>query len=217
MGREYFFLRPGFATGGGGFWRGGFLVGKWERGGGFCRKVRKSPDGCCRSRAGRSVRRDRRRSGTSDVADDREPRPVRIEVALHGTKRRRGEPAVTAKPCKCRAGLGVGHGGRCHRRPPHEILAHLVAARLLDVQLDEAARIQVERHQRRSSITMSDASFPVFRGGFFEPCGLPPLQWARPSATILCSHARSSFSRPARAWRSAGPLGDGQRAPRAPA
>jgi len=33
---------------------------------------------------------------------------------------------------------------------------------------------------------MSDPSFgPVFFGGFFEPVGLPPPQWARPSATIL--------------------------------
>ena len=111
--------------------------------------------------------------------------------------------SVLAAVCDLRP-LAIGEeagGGRVDERQPQgycptrqiQLVRGVVPSRreLMDergalfgnVQLDESARIQIERH-RRSSITASATEAPLSRAARNDPVGFPPSQWAVPSRSI---------------------------------
>ena len=89
---------------------------------------------------------------------------------------------MLSKPRQRGARFSVGNDRRRHDVRIADELADDLRTSLGNVELYQAARVQIQRH-RRSSSTIDDAVLFVMRVGRLAPTGLPPFQCARPSAT----------------------------------
>ena len=121
--------------------------------------------------------------------DADELRPLAFERTLGGRKGARRQDPLPSTPRQGGARLGIRHHRRREGRGVGYQGANLIASGLLQEQFHEAAGIEIDRH-RRSSSTMSEASFPGF---CLTPCAgtfdFWPFQCTLPSATSRCSQS----------------------------
>jgi hypothetical protein len=112
----------------------------------------------------------------------KEAAPVPVDVSLGPRLLRVTQVTLPPQAGQSAPRLRIGQGRGRHDGGARELLSNRSAAIFLDIELDQAAGIEVE-DQRRSSSTISDAVFPRTFGGSADPLGLPPPQLAAPVLT----------------------------------
>lgn len=120
-------------------------------------------------------------------------RPVLIQIGFGQSVLLGREPTFTTDARESAPCFGIGDYRSADERCRGDKSLDVSGAAFFDIELDEAAGVEVE-DQRRSSRTMSDALLPRFRGRWRDPEGLPPLQLATPLSTSFQARRAVSFS-----------------------